>query len=104
MTGLLAELYERCELEAKKPVANDSGQYLFAAVNIRKYSPANVGMAHSNQLNFLEHSEEPYNNHIYFIVVPKLFLKQVWNMDSCTKVSSACNEIVPFSSPFIIPA
>src|SRR4029434_4088027 len=61
MTGLLPEGYERCELEAKKPVANDSGQYLFAAVNIRKYSPANVGMAHSNQRNFLEHSEEPYN-------------------------------------------
>src|SRR4029434_2491160 len=49
----------------KKPVANDSGQYLFAAVNIRKYSPANVGMAHSNQRNFLEHSEEPYNNARY---------------------------------------
>ena len=48
-------------------MANDSGQYLFAAVNIRKYSPANVGRAHSNQLNFLEHSEEPYNKYIYSI-------------------------------------
>src|SRR4029434_7994714 len=50
-----------------KPVANDSGQYLFAAVNIRKYSPANAGMAHSNQRNFLEHSEEPYNNGSYYL-------------------------------------
>ena len=52
MTGLLAEWYERCELEAKKTVANDSCEYLFAAVNIKKYSQANVGMA--NQINGTE--------------------------------------------------
>ena len=49
-------------IRSTKPVANDSGHYLFAAVNIKKYSPANVGMTHSNQRYFLEHSEEPYNN------------------------------------------
>src|SRR4029434_3308941 len=40
-----------------------SGHYFFAAVNIKKlcYRPANVGVAHLNQLNFFEHSEEPYN-------------------------------------------
>src|SRR4029434_6949621 len=54
-------------IRSTKPVANDSGQYLFAAENIKKYSPANVGMAHSNQLYFLEHSEEPYNKYIYCI-------------------------------------
>src|SRR4029434_4897779 len=56
MTGLLAELYERCELEAQNPLP-------MTAVNIfsqrsRNYGPANFGVAHSNQLNFLEHSEE----------------------------------------------
>src|SRR4029434_1608627 len=63
-----------CGMKQKKPVANDSGQYLFAAVNIRKYSPANVGMAHSNQLNFLEHSEEPYNKYRYLHLIPNLQL------------------------------
>src|SRR4029434_1938563 len=61
MTGLLAELYERCELEAQHPLP-------MTAVNIfsqrrisRNIGPANVGMAHSNQLNFFEHSEERCN-------------------------------------------
>ena len=61
-------------IKSTKPLANDSGQYLFAAVNIRKYSPANVGMAHSNQRNFLEHSEEPYDKYRYLRLIPNLQL------------------------------
>ena len=45
-----------------KSVANDSGHYFFSAVNIKKYQTSELGVAHSNQLNFLEHSEETYNN------------------------------------------
>ena len=44
MTGLLAESYEICELEAQNPLP-------MAAVNI--------GVAHLNRWNFLQHSEEP---------------------------------------------
>src|SRR4029434_2992941 len=61
-------------IKSTKPVANDSGQYLFAAVNIKKYSPANVGMAHSNQQYFLEHYEEPYNKYRYLLLIPNLQL------------------------------
>src|SRR4029434_2975209 len=31
-------------------------------------------MAHSNQLNFLEHSEEPYNKYRYLHLIPNLQL------------------------------
>src|SRR4029434_4842509 len=59
-------------IRSTKPVANNRGQYLFAAVNIKKYSPANVGMAHSNQRYFLEHSEEPYNKNKYLSHLPQI--------------------------------
>ena len=59
--GLLAEWYERCELETQNPLS------MTAVINFsrwwisRNYRPANVGVPHLNQRNFFEHSEEPYN-------------------------------------------
>ena len=44
-----------------KPVANGSGHTFFAVAIIKKVRPPNVGVSHSNQHNFLQHSEEPYN-------------------------------------------
>src|SRR4029434_10810832 len=40
----------------------------------RNYRPAKVGVPHSNQLNFLEHSEEPYNKYRYLRLIPNLQL------------------------------
>src|SRR4029434_3136313 len=40
----------------------------------RNYRPANVGIAHSNQRNFLEHSEEPYNKYRYLRLISNLQL------------------------------
>ena len=71
MTGLLAEWYERCELEAQNPLP------MTAVIHISQqwmYRPANVGMAHSNQRNVLEHSEEPYNKYRYLRLIPNLQL------------------------------
>src|SRR4029434_6828104 len=45
---------------------------------VRNYRPANVGMAPSNQRNFLEHSEEPYNKYRYKSIIsqkPDIILK-----------------------------
>ena len=50
-----------CELEAQNALP------MTAVINFsqwwisRNYRPANVGVLHSNQQNFVEHSEEPYN-------------------------------------------
>src|SRR4029434_1579751 len=40
----------------------------------RNYRPANVGVPHSNQRNFFEHSEEPYNKYRYLHLIPNLQL------------------------------
>src|SRR4029434_1744534 len=46
--------------------------------------PANVGMAHSNQRNFLEHSEEPYNKYRYLRLIPNLQLTSTGRTGTAT--------------------
>ena len=57
MTGLLAEWYD----EAQNPLPMTAVITFSQQWKLRNYRPANVGVAHSNQRNFFEHSEEPYN-------------------------------------------
>ena len=51
----------------------------------------NVGVAHSNQLNFLEHSEEPYNNSIKTICVLSFFHVKCYekSRDECHQCNQA---------------
>src|SRR4029434_1171705 len=86
MTGLLGELYERCELEAQNPLP-------MAAVN--------VGVAHSNQWNFLEHSEEPYNKYRYLRLIPYLQLTSAGRTGTANgpHFAQVCTTSSPYSSP-----
>ena len=59
------------------------------------YRPANVGMAHSNQQNFLEHSEEPYKKYRYLRLIPNLQLTSGPHRDSQRAANSPWAALCP---------
>src|SRR4029434_7907222 len=59
-------------LRTHKSRCQGQQSYIFRSSEYKE--TANVGMAHSNQRNFLEHSEEPYNKYRYLHLIPNLQL------------------------------
>ena len=62
VNGILVELYERCELVAQNSLPMAVVIHFLQRSLQRNIGPLNIGMAHSIQWTFLQHSEQITND------------------------------------------